>query len=600
MTNEEKRNIFNAINNVYNMDATTWQEVLAVLYNTVNGVKLDFDDLETRFGLLLPEEVRKMIQKLVDDGTLANIINGELFQDLDNSIRGIKNNINDFKFINYFSQLNIDASTATPVEIVDALPDYSICMLSIGEGNKGFYNNPYDYGTFIVYKINSTRSYMEFITIQGDKKYSAIRRKDATTNYVSSWNDNTVHTTKDRPLNDNAYINELKDIANSYLKKDYWRYSTDTCFRTDNFIVNGKRNIDCSTFVLLVLLGIHFNDSKYTNAYLTNTCRNEYNWTYNFTNKSLFYSYRMAEQFYKNGWEIEAFPDYSNLQIGDLIFYKRENPGREHMVAFRNIDHVAMYYGIVNGRHKVIEVWVDGDICRIQDLEDNRENRIVMFARVPMLYTRKQYTGLMSRYYSNGDTIKINSIDNIISNNLTLHVSTLNLCDYDSIKIASISNVNGNEIEANNRLITGFIPCHSSFGTYNNNTPEGFSLVFIGYYDRDKKFLGIDGTNSSKYYMKRVYKYGSDEVITDILLEKFKKSFMINFGGVLRPWVKGVSKEISIDLGINSGNLTYNGVTFNELSKEKSIELLDKITQLNNSGMLHIYSNQLNDITFIK
>ena len=42
-------NIYNAIQNVYNMDKTTWQEVLAELYNLVSNVENKFVLFETKF-----------------------------------------------------------------------------------------------------------------------------------------------------------------------------------------------------------------------------------------------------------------------------------------------------------------------------------------------------------------------------------------------------------------------------------------------------------------------------------------------------------------------------------------------------------------------
>ena len=53
------KNIYNAIQNVYNMDKTTWQEVLAELYNLVSNVENKevtilgkVQDLENRLNLL--------------------------------------------------------------------------------------------------------------------------------------------------------------------------------------------------------------------------------------------------------------------------------------------------------------------------------------------------------------------------------------------------------------------------------------------------------------------------------------------------------------------------------------------------------------------
>ena len=62
-------NIYNAIQNVYNMDKTTWQEVLAELYNLVSKVENKFDLFENKFGPLLGEEVTIKLKKMNDDGS---------------------------------------------------------------------------------------------------------------------------------------------------------------------------------------------------------------------------------------------------------------------------------------------------------------------------------------------------------------------------------------------------------------------------------------------------------------------------------------------------------------------------------------------------
>lgn len=93
MTNNEKRNIYNAIQNLYNMDFTTWQEVLAMLYNLVADVEQKFDKLEAKFTLLLGKEVTEAIRKMHESGELAEIINQEIFSDLNNKIDKVKDSI---------------------------------------------------------------------------------------------------------------------------------------------------------------------------------------------------------------------------------------------------------------------------------------------------------------------------------------------------------------------------------------------------------------------------------------------------------------------------------------------------------------------------
>lgn len=90
MTTQEKKNIYNAIQNLYNMDFKTWQEVLAMLYNLVADVEQKFDKLETKFTLLLSKEVTEAIKKMHESGELAEIINQEIFSDLNNKIDGLE------------------------------------------------------------------------------------------------------------------------------------------------------------------------------------------------------------------------------------------------------------------------------------------------------------------------------------------------------------------------------------------------------------------------------------------------------------------------------------------------------------------------------
>ena len=93
MTNNEKRNIYNAIQNLYNMDFKTWQEVLAQLYNLVADVEQKFDKLEAKFTLMLGKEVTEAIKKMHESGELAEIINQEIFSDLNNKIDEIRDSI---------------------------------------------------------------------------------------------------------------------------------------------------------------------------------------------------------------------------------------------------------------------------------------------------------------------------------------------------------------------------------------------------------------------------------------------------------------------------------------------------------------------------
>ena len=88
-------NIYNAIQNLYNMDKTTWQEVLAELYNLVSKIDNKFDLFELKFGSLLGEQVTRELKKMYDDGSLASLINDKLLKDINTKVDTFKTEVSE-------------------------------------------------------------------------------------------------------------------------------------------------------------------------------------------------------------------------------------------------------------------------------------------------------------------------------------------------------------------------------------------------------------------------------------------------------------------------------------------------------------------------
>lgn len=88
-------NIYNAIQNVYNMDKTTWQEVLAELYNLAANIENKFDLFELKFGSLLGEQVTKELKKMYDNGSLASLINDKLLKDINKKVDTFKTEVSE-------------------------------------------------------------------------------------------------------------------------------------------------------------------------------------------------------------------------------------------------------------------------------------------------------------------------------------------------------------------------------------------------------------------------------------------------------------------------------------------------------------------------
>ena len=239
MSNEEKRNIYNNIQNLYNMDFNTWQEVLAMLYNLVADVEQKFEAFEQRFELMLGKEVTKAIKKMYEDGTLAEIINKEVFADLNNKIDEVEANIlmtltdymgeNNKKLEAINEQLDNKASKNTNFNIRKTLErlrtgkDTIIVLAgtSIGDGmTASSLENTYAH---IVYKKIKERFPNTTLGYQNSSVPSTG------SNYLrENWNDNVARhfphlliiekSTNDTSLTDEEIINNYKFFYNEAKK----------------------------------------------------------------------------------------------------------------------------------------------------------------------------------------------------------------------------------------------------------------------------------------------------------------------------------------------------------------------------------------------
>ena len=118
-------NIYNAIQNVYNMDKTTWQEVLAELYNLVSNVENKFDSFENNFGPLLGEEVIIELKKMYDNGSLGSLINNKVLKDIKTE---------------FSKQLDTKASKDDVVKISSGTPLFATSTTGMTDTTKNYVN----------------------------------------------------------------------------------------------------------------------------------------------------------------------------------------------------------------------------------------------------------------------------------------------------------------------------------------------------------------------------------------------------------------------------------------------------------------------------
>lgn len=139
--------------------------------------------------------------------------------------------------------------------------------------------------------------------------------------------------------------------ANNVKKNPYDdTYSGETSDGTPHSTFTGRLQIDCSSFVELVLSGIPFEQSVYVEENMENT--RFYDWGYQWNHKERYYDaggYRMlandiALYCRDKGWIFRRKEDCSNLQTGDILFFKG--------------DAAKGFWGDI--RHTAIFLYVDG------------------------------------------------------------------------------------------------------------------------------------------------------------------------------------------------------------------------------------------------
>jgi hypothetical protein len=117
--------------------------------------------------------------------------------------------------------------------------------------------------------------------------------------------------------------------------------------------VNGKYEISCSVFVMLILSGIPYKNSKYGGGNNTPNGEGYYNQDLidfysdvsGGSQTTFKYSQHLAEYLYDRGFCYYAEPDFSNVDTGDILFYSNNTNPLESGDSnrFLGIDHSCIY-----------------------------------------------------------------------------------------------------------------------------------------------------------------------------------------------------------------------------------------------------------------
>lgn len=183
--------------------------------------------------------------------------------------------------------------------------------------------------------------------------------------------------------NSEGFIQKITDVCKTYTDNfDKFVYGNIyTAYDETTKQVNGKWQLDCSSFQNLLIRGVTFKNSRYAGN--ADNIENPL-----FFNKFDPYEFRlantMAKWLYDNGYTFKPAADFSNIEAGDLVFFSWEDTtGEFHENAFMHIDHVAMFLQKKNDTVYQTIQYEEDTSDFFFDVGNGYMGRAVLVARIP-------------------------------------------------------------------------------------------------------------------------------------------------------------------------------------------------------------------------
>lgn len=180
---------------------------------------------------------------------------------------------------------------------------------------------------------------------------------------------------------------EIANTANTYVNRNDFVYGyKHSAFRNNVEKVNNKYEINCSTFVMLLLLGVTFNNSKYNGKnnimnnllFANQDIKDFYSSGDENDDTTWKFSGQLCEWLYDRGYCFKP-RSVNELKTGDILFYNLEGGGTDP--AFFGINHSAVFSCVNNDA--IYTVWEVGTVPKIAKYPTNYFNQLVMAARLP-------------------------------------------------------------------------------------------------------------------------------------------------------------------------------------------------------------------------
>ena len=144
---------------------------------------------------------------------------------------------------------------------------------------------------------------------------------------------------------------------------------------------SGKYKIDCSTLAGLIMRGHTYSSSPYAKKTTKLGKNTKYSWAFEMPRTAA----DQAKYCVEHGWVLNGIDmtDFSNVPVGALIFYDRDNKVINRFMA---TSHVAVCVGKINGVNTLIESTTDANGgVRYKAIKDNTPDKI-LFIALPQIF----------------------------------------------------------------------------------------------------------------------------------------------------------------------------------------------------------------------
>lgn len=147
--------------------------------------------------------------------------------------------------------------------------------------------------------------------------------------------------------------------------------------------------INCSTFSMLIFLGINLEDSRYKKGNNESSYSNEY------TNKlkqwfsdgginddNIKYSRNIAQKLYEDGYGIFPNESLSNIDTGDILFFNLDPANDRPNIDFLGIDHSAIFGYKLGDKYLIYEVGDDSGPRKVLKTKKSMA-KVVLVGKLP-------------------------------------------------------------------------------------------------------------------------------------------------------------------------------------------------------------------------